>query len=151
MVLPSFASMTSSFGSYTNLFDPSDVVQARFYTDSDNYQVNNFYSVDLKRNTDYTFISTKGSRSFYSGQLVYDETSNISVYSYDSLNLLNSSLFESGTRGGVTLTYDNGYIILNGTATSGFSFGCFQDISFVNGGYISAHNIPVCDFFFGYF
>ena len=98
LVLPSFAVMTDSFGSYTNLFDPSDVVQARFYTDLDNYQNNNFYSVSLEPDTDYTFISTSGSRNFFVGENVsYNGYS--SVFSFDSWNKFpnSSTLIGSGT------------------------------------------------------
>ena len=109
LIVPCFASMTSSFGSYTNLFDPSDVVQARFYIDSDNYQDNNFYLVDLQQNTDYTFISTKGSRRFYFGESVLDSQNYNSVYSFKSSNLLNSDLlvnnaFTKNSDGSYTLT-----------------------------------------------
>lgn len=126
LIIPCSASMTDSFGSYINLFDPSDVVQARFYTDLDNYQDNNFYSVDLVAGQPYTFISSKGSKSFYVGDdILYNNYS--SVFSFPSSNLLVNQPFES--RGGSYTNYTFSQSSI--TPTSSFKIQAFNGTNYV--------------------
>lgn len=116
LALPTFAQLGSDFDGSPNLLDPSSTINT--FVDGSGNGLQPFYTVDLKPNTTYSFISTKGVDRFLCAPIVDNQEYLYPiVYTFDSYNL---SKFNS-----ITVSVPSGQIYAEVRITDALPVGTY--------------------------